>query len=154
MTFCIAQTASKCPRLRCFDCRTVFRNLPYQRLWSTRYSMHGSAAKSPKINVVYTDHRIQKSYFHHFLSDLTPRTPDRGLSRFKKKCKKLIKNWSCTDRYYPWTKQFQFFPESTSRQECLTTPYLSPAKSKYFLNNEQRKYVTDFWVWFGVWART
>ena len=28
--------------------------------------MHGSAAKSPKINVLCTDHRIQKSYFHHF----------------------------------------------------------------------------------------
>ena len=75
----------------------------------TRYTVHGRGAKSPKINVLCTDHSIQKSYFHHFLSGLTPRTSDRGVSRFQKSAKMSIQNWSWTDRYYSWTKQFVFF---------------------------------------------
>ena len=63
-------------------------------------TVHGRGAKSPKINVLCTDHSIQTSYFHHFLSGLTPRTSDRGFPRFQKSAKKLIQNWSWTDRYY------------------------------------------------------
>ena len=96
---------------------------------TTRYTVHGRGVKPPKLTF-YALTTVQKNrIFITFFSDLTPRTSEHGFSRFQKSAKKSIQNWSWTDRYYSWTKQFVFFsdPEksifqSTSRQRCLTTP--------------------------------
>ena len=74
--------------------------------------MHGSAAKSPKINVLCTDHRIQKSYFHHFYRIWRRERQIVGFQGLKK----VQKSWFKTDPEPTDTTRepnnFSFFSET------------------------------------------